>query len=79
MRSRLKRTEPFSALSSKTLWFLRPAAKRVDSSVPIAPFSNSTAAAKASSTSTTPVPPSPLSRSLIKVCQAADALEPPTR
>ena len=50
-RSRSKASEPFEPLISQLNAFLRPAAKRVASIVPIAPFSNSATASKASSTS----------------------------
>ena len=45
-----KASEPFEPLISHWNAFRRPRASRVDSIVPIAPFSNSTAASIASST-----------------------------
>ena len=53
-RSESKTIVPFDPLISHRIWFLRPAANRVASKVPLAPFSNSTVAWKASSTSTVP-------------------------
>ena len=50
-RSRSKAIEPFEPLISQVNAFLRPGQKRDASIVPIAPFSNSTAASNASSTS----------------------------
>src|SRR5215217_3072989 len=61
MRSRSKATLPLEPLTSKEFWFLRPAAKRVASKVPMAPFSKRARKAAASSTVTSPVcvpPPS---------------------
>ncbi len=50
-RSRSNASDPFEPLISNTKPFLRPAAKRLASIVPIAPFWKVTLASKASSTS----------------------------